>query len=256
MKDDQKIFDLFRNNEHKLHEYPSADAWLKLEKKLEARRKRRRIALFRPLAMAAGLALVIGTAFILGWVANSLTQSSQNSLTALSDLPPAQGVDPYAQTLSMRRQYAQAQVEEGSGQKRFRVNEPPREVAAAVPQAGDVPDEDLAAASIPEAQDEMASRQYSRSAPSPAKEQSDFEWLEGTWIFQGDETPLYEEWTPSGERLWKGIAYKMSGTRKVVLWEMEIRQENGVWTMQQGEIVRPVTPEGLKAGWKMRKLGR
>ncbi|MFZ2900991.1 MAG: hypothetical protein WA004_20335 [Saprospiraceae bacterium] len=125
MKDDQKLFDLFRNNEHKLHEYPSADAWLRLEKKLEAHRRRRRISLFRPIAMAAGVMLVIGIAFALGWVSHSLTQTQDSGMASLSDLPPSQGADPYAQVLSIKKQYDSVQVEEGSGPKRFRVNQAP-----------------------------------------------------------------------------------------------------------------------------------
>jgi hypothetical protein len=207
MKDDQKFFDLFRNNQHKLHEYPSADAWLRLEKRLEAHRQRRRISLFRPIAMAAGVLLVIGMAFALGWVSHSLTQSPDSGMASLSDLPPSQGADPYAQVLSMRKQYDSVQVEEGSGPKRFRVNQP------------------------------------------PAAEDNAFGWLEGLWQQGG----IYQEWTRLDAQTFRGVSFKMSGQERTQVKEMELRQENGVWTLKEGGTSRTVSPEEFKAGWNMQK---
>lgn len=207
MKDDQKLFDLFRNNEHKLHEYPSADAWLRLEKKLEAHRRRRRISLFRPIAMAAGVLLVIGMAFALGWVSHSLTQTPDSGMASLSDLPPSQGADPYAQVLSIRKQYDSVQVEEGSGQKHFRVNQP------------------------------------------PAVEDNAFGWIVGQWQ-QGD---VYQEWTRIDAQTFRGVSFQMSGQQRTQVKEMELRQENGVWTLKEGGTSRTVSPEEFRAGWNMQK---
>lgn len=125
MKEESKLFDLFRDNEHKLHEYPSADAWLRLEKRLDAHRRRRSISLYRPIAIAAGLTLIIGTSFVLGWVANGAMQQSSGPV-ALDELPSSSGPDVYAQTLSVRNQYSQVVLDEGERGKHFRVNQPPQ----------------------------------------------------------------------------------------------------------------------------------
>lgn len=209
MKDDQKLFDLFRNNEHKLHEYPSADAWLRLEKRLEAHRRRRRIPLFRSIAMAAGVMLVIGMAFGLGWVSHSLTQAPDSGMAALSDLPPSQGTNPYAQALAIKKQYDSVHVEEGSGPKRFRVNQ------------------------------------------APVAENNAFGWLEGLWM-RGS---AYQEWTPIDAQTFRGVSFQMSGQERTQVMEMELRQENGVWTLKEGKATKTVTPEEFKAGWDMQKVG-
>jgi hypothetical protein len=209
MKDDQKLFDLFRNNEHKLHEYPSADAWLRLEKRLEAHRRRRRIPLFRPIVMAAGMLLVIGMAFALGWVSHSLTQAPDSGVASLSDLPPSQGADPYAQVLSMKKQYDSVHVEEGSGPKRFRVNQ------------------------------------------APTTADNAFGWLEGLWMQGG----IYQEWTRIDAQTVRGLSFKMSGQQRTQVKEMELRQENGMWTLKEGNGERIVSPEEFRAGWDMQKVG-
>lgn len=59
MKPKKDIFQIFRENEHKLNQKPSPQAWRKLERRLDARRHQGRSTLYRHSAMAAGvLALV------------------------------------------------------------------------------------------------------------------------------------------------------------------------------------------------------
>ncbi|MEM1322296.1 MAG: hypothetical protein AAGG75_18685 [Bacteroidota bacterium] len=59
MKRQKDIFDLFRDNSHKLEERPSSQAWRKLEQRLEERHRRRRPFFFRPLSMAAAVAMLV-----------------------------------------------------------------------------------------------------------------------------------------------------------------------------------------------------
>lgn len=248
MKDDQKLFDLFRNNEHKLHEYPSADAWLRLEKRLEAHRRRRRIPLFRPIAMAAGMLLVIGMAFALGWVSHSLTQAPDSGVASLSDLPPSQGADPYAQVLSIRKQYDNVQVEEGSGPKRFRVNQPPMETGPALPQPGEEPQGGFRANVIQHREEGAPKPDYSRTPPPPAG--NTFDWIEGLWQDEG----IYQEWTRIDAQTFRGISFKMSGQKRTQIKEMELRQDNGLWILKEGNGERILSPVEFKAGWNMQKI--
>ena len=132
MKKDQKLFELFRKNEHKLHEYPSDDAWRRLEKRLDAHRKRRRITTFRPIAMAAALVLLVGMVALFTWVSDTLQQSNKRAhphFVLLEDLPPSEDNNFYAQNLAIRERYDQTEVDEGDSQKRFRVNQPRQEPA-------------------------------------------------------------------------------------------------------------------------------
>lgn len=127
MKKDQKLIDLFKDNEHKLHEYPSADAWRRLEERLDARRRRKRIAYYRPIAMAAALTLLVGMVALYSWVSHTLQRESAEAhahFVLLEDLAPSEGSNVYAQNLALREQYDGANLEEGNSEKRFHVNQP------------------------------------------------------------------------------------------------------------------------------------
>lgn len=60
MNHHKDLFDLFRENDHKLEERPSLQSWRRLEKRLDSHQRRSRISLYRSLAMVAGvLALAV-----------------------------------------------------------------------------------------------------------------------------------------------------------------------------------------------------
>lgn len=62
------IFDFFKENESKLHERPSEQAWLKLEKKLEkSRRPKRRSVQFLQLSVVALILLLLLFAAVMVW---------------------------------------------------------------------------------------------------------------------------------------------------------------------------------------------
>lgn len=67
MKQEDKIYDLFRKNQHKLEEMPSPQSWEKLRNRLEDRRHTRpQLSIYRTFAMVAaavGLVLIITTVF-------------------------------------------------------------------------------------------------------------------------------------------------------------------------------------------------
>ena len=59
MKRQRDIFDLIRDNQHKLNEKPSDRSWSRLERRLDAHRYRGQRTLYRSLALVAGLAAII-----------------------------------------------------------------------------------------------------------------------------------------------------------------------------------------------------
>ena len=57
MRDDnqKELFNLFRDNQHKLDQKPSNQAWRRLESRLDAHQNRTRISFVRHLSMAAAI---------------------------------------------------------------------------------------------------------------------------------------------------------------------------------------------------------
>lgn len=65
MKSDKELFELFRKNQYRLNERPSPHAWKRLERKLDNHRNAHRAMLRRTLGMAASLAFLVFTLFLL-----------------------------------------------------------------------------------------------------------------------------------------------------------------------------------------------
>ncbi len=137
------IFDLFRDNEHRLHEAPSPQNWGRLEKRLEARRAaqvRQRYVYFRqPLGMVAGLALVMGLAVVFLWLANSSSPNTQVAilghpvnLEELDNAAPSTSADWEVAGLVVERPASLEQsIAEGSRpQQTLMVKNGPRPVSA------------------------------------------------------------------------------------------------------------------------------
>lgn len=266
MKDDQKLFDLFRDNEHKLHEYPSADAWRRLEQRLDAHRQRRRIFPLSPFSMAASLVLLIGLVGLFAWITQGIQKedpAGSAHFAVLEDLPLPSGPDFYSQNLNAGRQYAQATLDEGSSQKRFRVNQPrqaPEPVVAfrkskdansiatgpqtkPMTQAGE--GDDLALLDEARESKVVADEQPGTSYPPPAAREKamaedaastarsgpemPFDWLIGTWRGNDKGVDIYEEWSYLNEGQLRGVTYTMKGNKKKVVEESEIRNDKGVW---------------------------
>ena len=81
MNRQKDIFNLFRENQHKLNERPSQQAWRRLERRLDAHRDRNRVSIYRHIAMvAAVVAIVALTSLIV-----VLVEKSQPGLQAVTD---------------------------------------------------------------------------------------------------------------------------------------------------------------------------
>ena len=83
MNRQKDIFDLFRDNQHKLDERPPLHTWRHLEQRLHQHRRRNRLSLYRSLAMvAAVLVLVIFIALF-----SSLLHRNEGQLMAAGQTP-------------------------------------------------------------------------------------------------------------------------------------------------------------------------
>ncbi len=63
MKQQKDIFDLFRDNQHKLERKPSNQAWRRLESRLDTHQNRVRLSFVRHLSMAAAVAALLALIF-------------------------------------------------------------------------------------------------------------------------------------------------------------------------------------------------
>jgi len=57
------IEDIFRKSEHRLSQRPSANAWRKLDSKLDKHRSRSRMSVVRVMSMAASLLILVGAVY-------------------------------------------------------------------------------------------------------------------------------------------------------------------------------------------------
>ena len=81
MKPKKDIFDLFRDNQHKLNERPSHEAWGKLESRLDQHKDRNRSSIYRILSMAAA---VVGLVFFVSVI--SLMLKPNHEKMAVSEI--------------------------------------------------------------------------------------------------------------------------------------------------------------------------
>ncbi len=71
MKPKKDIFDLFRDNQQKLNESPSRQAWDRLEARLDNHKTRNRTSLYRILSMAAAIVVLVVFVSVITFVLNT-----------------------------------------------------------------------------------------------------------------------------------------------------------------------------------------
>lgn len=72
------IEDIFRKSEHRLAQRPSANAWRKLDSKLDKHRSRSRLSVVRVMSMAASLLILVGAVY---FFTNSKNTNQNDSVT-------------------------------------------------------------------------------------------------------------------------------------------------------------------------------
>lgn len=127
MKTQKDLFDLFRENQHKLDESPSPQTWRRLEKRLDTRRAARGSSIYRIMAMAAGVMLLIGVFSLLPAFDQSSVQDDVMALhtppSEMEDLEKdAQVNENIIKVVEFSRQYQDRMgqpIEEGNSRKRL-----------------------------------------------------------------------------------------------------------------------------------------
>lgn len=127
MKTQKDLFDLFRENQHKLDESPNPQVWRRLEKRLDTRRAARGSSLYRIMAMAAGVLLLIGVFSLLPALDQPQTQDEAIAMdtppSAMEDLVKDAQVDKQIiKVVEFSRQYQDRMgqpIEEGNSRKRL-----------------------------------------------------------------------------------------------------------------------------------------
>ena len=71
------VFDFFRDNQHRLNEAPSAHSWRRLDRRLDAHRRRNRPSRYRVLGMVAGILVLV---ILVGLVSLSLGRQQNQQL--------------------------------------------------------------------------------------------------------------------------------------------------------------------------------
>ncbi|MCB0633216.1 MAG: hypothetical protein R2824_17540 [Saprospiraceae bacterium] len=127
MKTQKDLFDLFRENQQKLDESPNPQVWRRLEKRLDTRRTSHGSSIYRIMAMAAAILLLIGVFSLLP----ALDQSAGQDEAVALNTPPSEMEDlaqdaPADQNIikvvEFSRQYQDRMVqpiEEGNSHKRL-----------------------------------------------------------------------------------------------------------------------------------------
>lgn len=120
MKQENKIFDLFKKNEHKLKERPSLQAWNKLERRLDqqSRNKGRKFP-FSIYSLVMMAAASIALVFFISTLSNMAEISRNQRPVVIKETTPTESVKTYELRIeqSFREKYADIlsrTVEEGS----------------------------------------------------------------------------------------------------------------------------------------------
>jgi len=87
MKSDKDLFDLFRENEHKLTETPSPRAWDRLEQRLDSDTQKHQVSYYRQIAVAASMVALLAVAFVLAtYLQPNNHNMAMNNTVLLEDL--------------------------------------------------------------------------------------------------------------------------------------------------------------------------
>ncbi|GJM36479.1 MAG: hypothetical protein DHS20C18_54800 [Saprospiraceae bacterium] len=86
MKSQKDPFEVFKNNQHKLSEKPSAQAWRRLERRLDAHQNHRKYSWFSQMGMVAAVLLLVALITII----STLTEQKKVLQTASQEAFPAQ----------------------------------------------------------------------------------------------------------------------------------------------------------------------
>jgi cytoskeletal protein RodZ len=90
MNHHKNLFDLFRENQHKLDERPPLHTWRRLEQRLDKHQRRGRISLYRSLAMVAGILALAVLIILMTLVVDQQQEYLTGTPHQLEDLQPSE----------------------------------------------------------------------------------------------------------------------------------------------------------------------
>lgn len=208
MNRQKDLFDLFRENQHKLDEAPSAHTWRRLERRLDNhhRRRRPRLAGSRMLSMAAALLLLAVITFLFSLIVEKRNPAylalNQNRPLPMEDLTYTDVDRGAYQVVEFTRQYQDRlakPIEEGSPNKRL--------VPASAVRTGWTAEQ----------------RSTRTPAASPAL-LTDFYWLLGQWTSDLNGRASREFWTLQAPDQIRGEGLLIAGADTIFRERMELRQ--------------------------------
>jgi hypothetical protein len=107
------IDDIFRKSEHRLSQRPSANAWRKLDSKLDKHRSRSRMSVVRVFSMAASLLILVGAVYLF---TNSHTETTNKAVAVVDATPesftelPVTGIQPMMPKIEFQRRIQAGQT--------------------------------------------------------------------------------------------------------------------------------------------------
>lgn len=178
MSRNRDVFDFFRDNQQRLNETPPVRSWRRLERRLDAHRRRNRISRYRVLGMVAGILLLIVlvglVSLILGRQQSLLLAANRQAApTALEDLTVTD-----ADRAGLRAVMA---VQRAQEHRQYPISE-------------GAPGQKLISAG------------NSNKKPNSTITMEAFGWMAGRWQSREQGEPAFEEWSRAGEYELRGVA--------------------------------------------------
>lgn len=219
MKNNNNIFELFRDNQHKLNEMPSRQSWQRLEQRLDKHRRRNRTSTLRYVLLAASVLLVFA---VLATISTSL-QKERSGLASYSTgnleaLPAATEDSSAYKVVEYQRQYTDRtpQIAEGGAG---------RKILASTNQFYDEKTKVVKSETVNKLVEELlAPRTYHRV---PAT--SDFKWLVGDWKGNTAQGFSYEKWTQTGDTELSGEGWLVVNGERKFIEKMRLKRQNDNW---------------------------
>ena len=122
MNRQRDLYELFREQQHKLEERPSLHTWRRLERRLDAHQRRGRLSLYRSLGMVAGVLALVAMIVLISIVVNQQQQYLTGTPQELEVLPSDESDATAYQVVEFTRQYKDRMsnpIEEGSTEKKL-----------------------------------------------------------------------------------------------------------------------------------------
>jgi len=217
MSKQKDIFDLFRDNQHKLDETPSRQSWQRLERRLQKHQRRNNRSIMRYVLMAAALTTLLERQDLLfskGYEPEDLQTEADSTAYKFVDQRVYQDASTITEGESGRKVVP--------GENAFYDN-----TAVAKSKTNNPLVEEL-----------LKTPRYTPSAPAT----SDFKWLLGNWKSNTERGFSYEHWEQTDLTELRGTGHLVVDGDPVFMEKMRLYRQNDdwFWEMQLDAYAKPV----------------